>query len=679
MIQDPLKTQFKVKGVVVITTAMLTFITAWQAASIVLCDFASSAFYAGGIAMGAFGPAFPWYILGVMLFAGLLMMMYIESCSMFTRGGVFPVVNAGLGENAAKAAAAAILFDFTLTGPISGLSAGHYLSGLINSILNAISLPFRVPEEGCAVVFALIVTLYFWYQNVKGIEDSSDKSRKIIRFSMIICLILFVWAIITLIMRGHITLPPIKPQLNENSLGWASNFTFMQKVGAFGVLVALGHSVLALSGLETFAQVFREIEYPKIQNLKKAALIVFLFALLFTGGLTFLSSLIIPPDLIASEYHDNLLAGLAMHLSGPNFLKLIMQGAVVLAGVAMLAGAVNTSIIGANGIMNRVAETGILTDWFRKIHKKYGTTYHIINMICFMQVGVILLSGGKLSLIGQAYAFGVLWSFVLEMTSLVILRFKNREQKRGFMMPFNIKFAHYYIPLGGAFVVVAVVLLAVVNLFTKKVATIAGFSFAALFFLIFHISQRLNAKKANDIFEEGHREKLNQSEVENLSKAMEDIVGEKRILVPVKNPENLYHLEEVLKNVNDDDTEIIVLYAKPVDTWSVGKTRQSNNVDEQELFTKVILIAEKYGLTVHPILVRCNDYSYAVAQVAMAAKVKEIIMGVSGSYGANDQLERLVMAWGAVQQSRNLEQKESEKISVTAKIVWEGREVSYKF
>ena len=675
MIQDPLKTQFKVKGVVVITTAMLTFITAWQAASIVLCDFASSAFYAGGIAMRAFGPAFPWYILGVMLFAGLLMMMYIESCSMFTRGGVFPVVNAGLGENAAKAAAAAILFDFTLTGPISGLSAGHYLAGLINSVLKAASLPFVLPEEQLAVAFALLVTVYFWYQNVKGIEDSSDKSRKIIRFSMVICLILFVWAGISLFLKDKIVLPPFKPQLNEASLGWASNFTFMQKVGFFGVLVAFGHSVLALSGLETFAQVFREIEYPKIQNLKKAALIVFLFALLFTVGLTFLSALIIPPDLIASEYHDNLLAGLAMHLSGPNFLKLIMQAAVVLAGVAMLAGAVNTSIIGANGIMNRVAETGILTDWFRKIHRKYGTTYHIINMICLMQVGVILFSGGKLYLIGQAYAFGVLWSFVLEMTSLVILRFKNREQKRGFMMPFNIKFDHYYIPIGGAFVVLAVVALALVNLLTKKVATIAGFSFAALFFLIFHISQRLNAKKANDIFEEGHREKLNQTEVENLSKAMEDIISEKRILVPVKTPENLYHLEEVLKKVSDDDTEIIILYAKPLDTWSVGKVRQANSVDEQELFTKVILLAEKYGLTVHPLLVKCNDYSYAVAQVALAARVKEIVMGVSGTFGANDQLERLVMAWGAVQQS----QAPNEKISMIAKIIWEGREVSYKF
>ncbi|MBQ4493528.1 MAG: APC family permease [Elusimicrobiaceae bacterium] len=675
MIQDPLKTQFKVKGVVVITTAMLTFITAWQAASIVLCDFASSAFYAGGIAMRAFGPAFPWYILGVMLFAGLLMMMYIESCSMFTRGGVFPVVNAGLGENAAKAAAAAILFDFTLTGPISGLSAGHYLAGLINSILKAVYLPFEVPQDICAVVFALGVTLYFWYQNVKGIEDSSDKSRKIIRFSMVICLILFVWAGITLLLKDKIVLPPFKPQLNDTSLGWASNFTLMQKIGFLGVLVALGHSVLALSGLETFAQVFREIEYPKIQNLKKAALIVFLFALLFTGGLTFLSALIIPPDLIASEYHDNLLAGLAMHLAGPNFLKLIMQGAVVLAGVAMLAGAVNTSIIGANGIMNRVAETGILTDWFRKIHKKHGTTYHIINMICLMQVGVILLSGGKLYLIGQAYAFGVLWSFVLEMTSLVILRFKNREQKRDFMMPFNIKFDHYYIPIGGAFVVLAVVSLAVVNLFTKKVATISGISFAALLFLVFHISQRLNAKKANDIFEEGHREKLNQSKVEDLAKALQDIPEGKRILVPVKNPENLYHLEEVLKNITNDDTEIIVLYAKPVDAWSVGKTRQATSIDEEELFTKVILIAEKYGLSVHPLLVNCNDYSYAVAQVALAAKVKEIIMGVSGSFGANDQLERLVMAWGAVQQG----QDSAEKTSITAKIVWEGREVSYKF
>lgn len=662
---------FKIKGVVVLTTAMLTFITFWRAAAVVLCDFGSSAFYVGGIAMKAFGPAFPWYILAIMLFSGLLLMMYIEACSLFTRGGIFPVVNAGLGENAAKAAAAAILFDFALTGPISGLSAGHYLSGLFNSTMETFGIGFAIPADAFSVFFAIGVVIYFWYQNIKGIEDSSEKSAKIIQFSIIVCAVLFVWAAVTLFQRGSITLPPFKPQLNEQSLGWAVHIPFMQKIGWIGVLIALGHSVLALSGLETLAQVYREIEYPKIENLKKAALIIFIFAFIFTGGLTFLSSLIIPPDLIAEKYHDNLLAGLVMHLNGPQILKLILQAGVVIAGVVMLSGAVNTSIIGANGIMNRVAETGILTDWFRKIHRKYGTTYHIINLICITQIIVILISRGKTYLIGEAYAFGVLWSFVLEMTSILVLRFKNREQKRDFMMPFNIKAGHYYIPIGGILVVLVIIALAVINLITKETATIAGVSFAAFIFLVFHVSEKLNAKKANVIFEEGHREKLNEMPVEHLTDALKELTREKRILVPVKDPENLYHLEEVLKNLDDDDTDVIVCYAKPVDNWSVGKTISKTKIDEQELFTNVILLAEKYGHQIFPVLVRSNEPFYAIGQVAIAAKVQEIVLGVSGTYGANEQLERLVMAWGVLQRQ--------EHIPMTAKILWEGREVSYKF
>jgi amino acid transporter len=674
--ENTLRTQhnpFRAKGVVVITTAMLTFITFWKAAAVVLCDFGSSAFYAGGIAMKAFGPAFPWYILAVMLLSGFLLMMYVEACSLFTRGGIFPVVNAGLGENAAKAAAAAILFDFMLTGPISSISAGHYLVGLINSSMETFGVHFALPANGFAVVFALAVTIYFWYQNIKGIEDSSEKSSKIIQFSMIICVILFIWAAITILQRGSFNLPPLAPQLNKDSIGWAANMPFLEKIGYIGILMALGHSVLALSGLETLAQVYREIEHPKIINLKKAALVVFIFAFVFTGGLTFLSSLIIPPDLVATKYYDNLLAGLAMHLSGPNILKLIMQAAVVIAGVVMLSGAVNTSIIGANGIMNRVVEVGILTDWFRKIHKTYGTTYNIINMICIMQIIVILLSRGKTYLIGEAYAFGVLWSFVLGFASIVILRFKNREQKREFMMPFNIKFDHYYIPVGGTLVTLFIIALAVINLITKKTATIAGLSFAVFIFILFHISEKLNAKKANDIFEEGHREKLNKTKEESLEAALSELENEKRFVVAVKDPDNLYHLEHILQNLNNDDTDVITVYAKPLEDWSVGKTTSSKTTDESELFTNIILLAEKYGRPVFPLIINSNEPSYALCQVAQAAKAQEIIMGVSGSYGANDQLERLVMAWGALQHGKET------ALPITARILWEGREVSYKF
>src|SRR5580698_6793472 len=82
----------KVPQVVIATTAMLSFISFWRAAAIVLNDLASSAFYAGGIAEKAIGPAAPWFILGVMLFAYAVCQMYVESCSMFVRGGVYRVV-----------------------------------------------------------------------------------------------------------------------------------------------------------------------------------------------------------------------------------------------------------------------------------------------------------------------------------------------------------------------------------------------------------------------------------------------------------------------------------------------------------------------------------------------------------------------------------------------------------
>ena len=80
-------------------------------------------------------------------------------------------------------------------------------------------------------------------------------------------------------------------------------------------------------------------------------------------------------------------------------------------GVLILSGAVNTSMIGANGVLNRVAEDGVLLELFRKAHPKFGTTYRIINIITLLQVLTIVLSRGDVYLLGEAYAFGVVWSF----------------------------------------------------------------------------------------------------------------------------------------------------------------------------------------------------------------------------------------------------------------------------
>ncbi|HEX3557804.1 MAG TPA: hypothetical protein VHU19_01275, partial [Pyrinomonadaceae bacterium] len=48
--------------VIVATSVMLSFISFWRAAAIVLNDLGSSAYYVGGIAEQAVGHAAPWFI-----------------------------------------------------------------------------------------------------------------------------------------------------------------------------------------------------------------------------------------------------------------------------------------------------------------------------------------------------------------------------------------------------------------------------------------------------------------------------------------------------------------------------------------------------------------------------------------------------------------------------------------
>ena len=133
------------------------------------------------------------------------------------------------------------------------------------------------------------------------------------------------------------------------------------------VFVGLGHSVLAMSGEESLAQVYREIEHPKLPNLKKAALVIFIYSMVFTSLVSFFAVMIIP-DKTRPQYFENLIGGLAMSLTGPFVARLIFHVFVVVVGTLILSGAVNTAIVGSNGVLNRVSEDGVLSDWFRQPH-----------------------------------------------------------------------------------------------------------------------------------------------------------------------------------------------------------------------------------------------------------------------------------------------------------------------
>src|SRR5437868_12448399 len=154
--------------VVVATTVALSFISYWRGASIVLSDLASSMFYAGGIAERAIGKPAAWYVLGVMLFSFAVRSVYLESCGMFVRGGVYVVVRDSMGPFAARVSVSALVFDYILTGPISVVVAGAYLGHLLDEIARMLGQSFPFNINYFAAFFATLVTVYFWWMNTKG-------------------------------------------------------------------------------------------------------------------------------------------------------------------------------------------------------------------------------------------------------------------------------------------------------------------------------------------------------------------------------------------------------------------------------------------------------------------------------------------------------------------------------
>src|ERR1700758_2600550 len=196
-----------VAKVLVATTAMLAFISYWRAAAVVLNDLGSSAFYAGAIAEHFIGKTAPWFILAIMLLAYAVRSVYIESCSMFVRGGVYRVVKEAMGSTLAKFSVSALMFDYILTGPISGVSAGQYLVGLLNELFRYARLHFVLNENLTAAVFAIICTLYFWRENLKGIPESSEKALHIMYITTAMVVIMILWFCYTLWVRGA-HLPP---------------------------------------------------------------------------------------------------------------------------------------------------------------------------------------------------------------------------------------------------------------------------------------------------------------------------------------------------------------------------------------------------------------------------------------------------------------------------------------
>jgi amino acid transporter len=730
--------------VIIVSSVMFTFISYWRTAAVVLCDLASTAYYIGGIVEQSIGPAAPWFILAVMVFSYAVRWVYIESCTLFIRGGVYRVVREALGKFMAKLAVSALMFDYILTGPISGVTASQYVFSLgLDVYLHASGLPEEIAsrtaeeqrlaaavvgetdparrevavgkaEEARAqreaaekrdkdfrdnfkpfknwgsVLLAGAVTLYFFRQNLRGIHESSDKALKIMIVTTIMGAVMLFWCGLTLAVKGTNNpvpspAPRLVPRPNYNldppeeidPLGFIKhtdlarhvrgeervdengnrtwvlpdNFRWLSLVGVVGIFIAFGHSILAMSGEETLAQVYREVESPKLLNFRKAAFVVFVYSLALTATISFLAVLLIPQDVRMSQYGDNLIGGLAMYVWGPGWAKLLLRGFVVVVGFLILSGAVNTAIIGSNGVLNRVAEDGVMPDWFRRPHPKFGTTYRILYLILFLQLFTIVVSRGDVFLLGEAYAFGVVWSFVFQALSMVVLRFKDRRPREA-MVPLNLRVGSVEVPIGLILILIILLLSAVFNLLTKELATIGGVTFTIVFFTLFYLSERYHEKlrRARAAPHEQdrphqHLEQFNQEEMTSVSPESLGLTRRYRKLVSIRSTMNLFMLEKALAETDPETTDLVVMTAKVVPQGETGTDLPDLDDYDQQLMTAVVSQAERAGKEVKPLIVPTNNALHAVLKTAKDLQANELILGASNKYSADEQMEQVAFFW----------------------------------
>jgi len=633
---------------------MLAFISYWRAAAIVLNDLASSAYYAGGEAEQFIGKAAPWFILATMLLSYAVSQVYVESCSMFVRGGVYRVVKEAMGGALAKFSVSALMFDYVLTGPISGVSAGQYLAGLLNEMFAYAHLKIVLNADATAAGFAILVTLYFWWENIKGIPESSEKALWIMQLTTVMVVLLIGWCGYTIWVRGaHLPPAPVPRNivLDKHSLGWLFHSRIAHTITMVAVFVGLGHSVLAMSGEESLAQVYREIEHPKLTNLKKAAFVIFIYSMVFTSLVSFFAVMIIS-DKNRPQYFENLIGGLAMNLTGPFVARLAFHVFVVVVGTLILSGAVNTAIVGSNGVLNRVSEDGVLSDWFRQPHPKFGTSYRIINLVVILQVVTILISRGDVTFLANLYAFGVIWSFALKGIAVLVLRYTH-PQNREFKVPLNFHIAGKEIPVGLGLITLVLLGIAVVNLFTKPAATVSGLIFSGLLFAGFELSEKRIQRKRGERHVE--LDQFNLAQEADLSPAN---VGVKpgNILVPVSTYYALYPLEAALQRAKRREAEIVVLHVRMLRRAASGEydlaPDQLFTTIEQLLFTKVLSMAEKEGKPVRLAVAAANDLWEGILRTSANLQSSTIVAGSSSKASVTEQAREIGIAWERMPEPR---------------------------
>ena len=308
-------------------------------------------------------------------------------------------------------------------------------------------------------------------------------------------------------------------------------------------------------------------------------------------------------------------------------------------------------------VLNRVVEDGVLPDWFREPHPKYGTTYRLINLVIAFQLATIVISRGNVYMLGEAYAFGVAWSFAMKALAVLVLRFKEPQAER-WRVPFNLHIRGTEIPVGLGLITVVLFSLAGINLLTKTTATISGVAFTVILFTAFSLSEKRDGPK------EPHKPKLGEAETErfrlqvreNLSPASLQ-VRPGNILVAMHAPNHLGALRKALEETDPMKHDIVALSINSnvqEPATMISDPAQVMDKCETSVFSQVVHEAEKVGKPVRLVAIAGRNGYDLILQAAHQLRSLRLVIDAISKISPSEQRQEITAAWQRLPSAQTL-------------------------
>jgi len=380
--------------------------------AVVFADIGTSVYYVPGILYGNVGNLAGFFVFLTMSVFVLLTLKYAEVTHRFPQGGgVVTVAATAINKWVGALGGMFILVDYFLTAAISCLSGMQYLS----VVLPALGVGLTVPIYGSIQPLLLFITIgvlvLLGLLNWVGISESAKVSLvgAIIAFGSDIAILITVFT--------HISF--------STFLGLISQMFADSALTPQKLLIGFAGSFLAFSGLESISQLSPVMRTPRKKTAGIALLIVVLTIGITSPLLTILSTLLQPQaakDSIRSTQIISLLAG--------HWGNVLLQTEVALSASALLVFASNTAIIGSYHVFMALARLGFFPAFVLKRNKLRGTPHYSIILATGIPIAVLLLVFGRIDILGDMYAFGLLGAFTITCLGLDIVRFKDRQAAR---------------------------------------------------------------------------------------------------------------------------------------------------------------------------------------------------------------------------------------------------------